>query len=161
MEQCEREGGAGEGLSGVSGEPDSHHAMQESLYCLPIRIRPSEASLVSLASIRRQQQSHASCGTKFRLALAFRVQTDRKNQWILSVTGPRTSRGQLLPRLTSPCRPLHPPSSPAQESGRDTPSLAQPSSINGTDDEKISHVEPEDTVLKSENERLRSAVEQG
>uniref|UniRef100_A0A3B3Q6G3 Homer scaffold protein 2 n=1 Tax=Paramormyrops kingsleyae TaxID=1676925 RepID=A0A3B3Q6G3_9TELE len=49
----------------------------------------------------------------------------------------------------------------SQESGRDTPSLAQPSSINGTDDEKISHVEPEDTVLKSENERLRSAVEEG
>uniref|UniRef100_A0A3B3Q6K9 Homer scaffold protein 2 n=1 Tax=Paramormyrops kingsleyae TaxID=1676925 RepID=A0A3B3Q6K9_9TELE len=47
----------------------------------------------------------------------------------------------------------------SQESGRDTPSLAQPSSINGTDDEKISHVEPEDTVLKSENERLRSAAQ--
>ncbi|XP_048829112.1 homer protein homolog 2-like [Brienomyrus brachyistius] len=49
----------------------------------------------------------------------------------------------------------------SQESGRDTPLSAQPSSINGTDDEKISHVEPEDAMLKSENERLRSAVEQG
>lgn len=47
-----------------------------------------------------------------------------------------------------------------QESGRDTPSNNQASSINGTDDEKISHVSPEAAVLKSENERLKSAVEQ-
>uniref|UniRef100_A0A8C6UFA9 Homer scaffold protein 2 n=1 Tax=Neogobius melanostomus TaxID=47308 RepID=A0A8C6UFA9_9GOBI len=48
----------------------------------------------------------------------------------------------------------------SQESGRDTPSAPLPSSINGTDDEKISHVEPEATVLKTENDRLKSAVEQ-
>lgn len=49
---------------------------------------------------------------------------------------------------------------PYQESGRETPSTNQASSINGTDDEKISHVSPEAAVLKSENERLKSAVEQ-
>lgn len=49
----------------------------------------------------------------------------------------------------------------SQESGRETPSTTQPSSINGTDDEKISHVGPEAAVLKTENERLKSAVEQG
>lgn len=49
---------------------------------------------------------------------------------------------------------------PKQESGRDTPSANQASSINGTDDEKISHVSPEAAVLKSENERLKSEVEQ-
>lgn len=48
----------------------------------------------------------------------------------------------------------------SQESGRETPSTTQPSSINGTDDEKISHVGPEAAVLKTENERLKSAVEQ-
>lgn len=48
----------------------------------------------------------------------------------------------------------------SQESGRETPSAPQTSSINGTDDEKISHVGPEATVLKTENERLKSAVEQ-
>ncbi|KAJ0056418.1 hypothetical protein NL108_006919, partial [Boleophthalmus pectinirostris] len=47
-----------------------------------------------------------------------------------------------------------------QESGRETPLNTQPSSINGTDDEKISHVGPEAAVLKTENERLKSAVEQ-
>ena len=47
-----------------------------------------------------------------------------------------------------------------QESGRDTPSTNQASSINGTDDEKISHVSPEAAVLKTENERLKSAIEQ-
>lgn len=46
------------------------------------------------------------------------------------------------------------------ESGRDTPSTNQASSINGTDDEKISHVGPEAALLQSENERLKSAVEQ-
>uniref|UniRef100_A0A672GMB5 WH1 domain-containing protein n=1 Tax=Salarias fasciatus TaxID=181472 RepID=A0A672GMB5_SALFA len=48
----------------------------------------------------------------------------------------------------------------SEESGRETPSNNQPSSINGTDDEKISHVGPEAAVLKTENERLKSAVEQ-
>ncbi|XP_070774785.1 homer protein homolog 2 isoform X1 [Enoplosus armatus] len=48
----------------------------------------------------------------------------------------------------------------SQESGRETPSSNQASSINGTDDEKISHVGPEAAVLKSENDRLKSAVEQ-
>ncbi|XP_041794255.1 homer protein homolog 2 [Chelmon rostratus] len=48
----------------------------------------------------------------------------------------------------------------SQESGRETPSTNQASSINGTDDEKISHVGPDAAVLKSENERLKSAVEQ-
>ncbi|XP_026234144.1 homer protein homolog 2 isoform X3 [Anabas testudineus] len=47
-----------------------------------------------------------------------------------------------------------------QESGRETPSTNQASSINGTDDEKISHVSPEAAILKSENERLKSEVEQ-
>lgn len=55
---------------------------------------------------------------------------------------------------------LKPPSVSYQESGRETPSNNQASSINGTDDEKISHVGPEAAVLKSENERLKSAVEQ-
>uniref|UniRef100_A0A3Q1IQU2 WH1 domain-containing protein n=1 Tax=Anabas testudineus TaxID=64144 RepID=A0A3Q1IQU2_ANATE len=48
----------------------------------------------------------------------------------------------------------------SQESGRETPSTNQASSINGTDDEKISHVSPEAAILKSENERLKSEVEQ-
>uniref|UniRef100_A0A3B3DEG8 Homer scaffold protein 2 n=1 Tax=Oryzias melastigma TaxID=30732 RepID=A0A3B3DEG8_ORYME len=48
----------------------------------------------------------------------------------------------------------------SQESGRETPSNNQASSINGTDDEKISIVTPEAAVLKSENERLKTAVEQ-
>ncbi|XP_037546252.1 homer protein homolog 2 [Nematolebias whitei] len=47
----------------------------------------------------------------------------------------------------------------SQESGRETPSADQASSFNGTDDEKISYVSPEATQLKSENERLKSAVE--
>ncbi|KTG18034.1 hypothetical protein cypCar_00039954 [Cyprinus carpio] len=47
----------------------------------------------------------------------------------------------------------------SQESGRETPSGNQASSLNGTDDEKISHV-PDDTALKSENDRLKSVVEQ-
>ncbi|XP_034050741.1 homer protein homolog 2 isoform X2 [Thalassophryne amazonica] len=47
----------------------------------------------------------------------------------------------------------------SQESGRDTPSANQASSINGTDDEKISHVGPEAALLKTENEHLRSAME--
>ncbi|XP_069029663.1 homer protein homolog 2 isoform X1 [Embiotoca jacksoni] len=48
----------------------------------------------------------------------------------------------------------------SEESGRETPSTNQASSINGTDDEKISHVGPEAALLMSENERLKSAVEQ-
>ena len=50
-----------------------------------------------------------------------------------------------------------------QESGRETPSTPstpQASSINGTDDEKISHVGPEAALLMSENDRLKTAVEQ-
>ncbi|XP_056268454.1 homer protein homolog 2 isoform X2 [Pseudoliparis swirei] len=47
-----------------------------------------------------------------------------------------------------------------QESGRETPTTNQASSINGTDDEKISHVDPEAAVLQTENEHLKSAVEQ-
>uniref|UniRef100_A0A8C1GQR6 Homer scaffold protein 2 n=1 Tax=Cyprinus carpio TaxID=7962 RepID=A0A8C1GQR6_CYPCA len=45
----------------------------------------------------------------------------------------------------------------SQESGRETPSGNQASSLNGTDDEKISHV-PDDTALKSENDRLKSVI---
>ncbi|KAM4630758.1 homer protein homolog 2 [Polymixia lowei] len=48
----------------------------------------------------------------------------------------------------------------SQESGRETPSNNQASSINGTDDEKISHVGPEAALLKTENDRLKTAVEQ-
>ncbi|XP_056134921.1 homer protein homolog 2 [Lampris incognitus] len=48
----------------------------------------------------------------------------------------------------------------SQESGRDTPSTNQASSINGTDDEKISHGGPDADLLKSENDRLKTAVEQ-
>ncbi|KAG7473936.1 hypothetical protein MATL_G00101150 [Megalops atlanticus] len=51
-------------------------------------------------------------------------------------------------------------SSHSQESGRETPSSTLPSSINGTDDEKISHVGPADSSLKSENEWLKTVVEQ-
>ncbi|KAM9480837.1 homer protein homolog 2 isoform 1-T1 [Clarias gariepinus] len=47
----------------------------------------------------------------------------------------------------------------SQESGRDTPLSNQASSMNGTDDDKISHT-PDNTVLMSENNRLKSAVEQ-
>uniref|UniRef100_A0A9J7YX54 Homer scaffold protein 2 n=2 Tax=Cyprinus carpio TaxID=7962 RepID=A0A9J7YX54_CYPCA len=47
----------------------------------------------------------------------------------------------------------------SQESGSETPSGKQASSINGTDDEKISIV-PDDTALKSENDRLKSIAEQ-
>ncbi|XP_067275326.1 homer protein homolog 2 [Pseudorasbora parva] len=51
-------------------------------------------------------------------------------------------------------------SSDQSESGRETPSgINQASSINGTDDEKISFG-PDSEELKIENERLKSAVEQ-
>ncbi|XP_057693096.1 homer protein homolog 2 isoform X2 [Corythoichthys intestinalis] len=48
----------------------------------------------------------------------------------------------------------------SQESGRETPTGNQASSINGTDDEKIFHVGPETVLLKNENDLLKSAVEQ-
>uniref|UniRef100_A0AAY5L3Q6 WH1 domain-containing protein n=1 Tax=Esox lucius TaxID=8010 RepID=A0AAY5L3Q6_ESOLU len=48
----------------------------------------------------------------------------------------------------------------SQESGRETPSSTQASSINGTDDEKISHGGPETAALITENDRLKTAVEQ-
>uniref|UniRef100_A0A8D3ASN3 Homer scaffold protein 2 n=1 Tax=Scophthalmus maximus TaxID=52904 RepID=A0A8D3ASN3_SCOMX len=51
-------------------------------------------------------------------------------------------------------------SNDSEESGRETPSTNQASSINGTDDEKFFHVGPEATVLQSESEHLKSAVEQ-
>lgn len=57
------------------------------------------------------------------------------------------------------CLPSHHHHQDQTESGRETPSTNQASSINGTDDEKISHVSPEAAVLKSENDRLKSAVE--
>lgn len=47
-----------------------------------------------------------------------------------------------------------------EESGRDTPSSNRASSINGTDDEKFLHVEPEEALLQTENEHLKSAIEQ-
>ncbi|XP_061608285.1 homer protein homolog 2 isoform X4 [Phyllopteryx taeniolatus] len=46
------------------------------------------------------------------------------------------------------------------ESGRETPSSNQASSINGTDDEKIFHVGPEAVLLKNESDLLNSTVEQ-
>uniref|UniRef100_A0A673WVC0 Homer scaffold protein 2 n=1 Tax=Salmo trutta TaxID=8032 RepID=A0A673WVC0_SALTR len=56
------------------------------------------------------------------------------------------------------------PSLPAtqsrSESGRETPSSTQASSINGTDDEKISHGGPETAALMSENDKLKTTVEQ-
>lgn len=59
----------------------------------------------------------------------------------------------------------------SQESGRETPTIAtttaptattppDASSINGTDDEKISHVGPEAALLMSENDRLKTAMEE-
>ncbi|XP_077419720.1 homer protein homolog 2 isoform X2 [Vanacampus margaritifer] len=47
----------------------------------------------------------------------------------------------------------------SQESGPETPSTNQASSINGTDDEKIFHVGPEAVLLKNENDLLKSAIE--
>ncbi|XP_041083029.1 homer protein homolog 2-like isoform X1 [Polyodon spathula] len=49
----------------------------------------------------------------------------------------------------------------SQESGHETPTSTQPSSINGTDDEKACHAGPVEAHLKSENDRLKSAVAQG
>ncbi|KAF7486295.1 homer protein homolog 2 isoform X1 [Marmota monax] len=48
----------------------------------------------------------------------------------------------------------------SQESGCETPSSTQASSVNGTDDEKASHVGPADTHLKSENDKLKIALTQ-
>uniref|UniRef100_G3SYN6 Homer protein homolog 2 n=1 Tax=Loxodonta africana TaxID=9785 RepID=G3SYN6_LOXAF len=47
-----------------------------------------------------------------------------------------------------------------QESGCETPSSTQASSVNGTDDEKASHAGPADTQLKSENDKLKIALTQ-
>ncbi|XP_060780268.1 homer protein homolog 2 isoform X2 [Neoarius graeffei] len=47
----------------------------------------------------------------------------------------------------------------SQESGRETPLSNQASSINGTDDDKISHT-PDNTLLMSDNNRLKTAVDQ-
>ena len=47
-----------------------------------------------------------------------------------------------------------------QESGCETPSSTQASSVNGTDDEKASHAGPADTHLKSENDKLKIALTQ-
>uniref|UniRef100_A0A8C7JTC9 Homer scaffold protein 2 n=1 Tax=Oncorhynchus kisutch TaxID=8019 RepID=A0A8C7JTC9_ONCKI len=46
----------------------------------------------------------------------------------------------------------------SQESGRETPSSTQASSINGTDDEKISHGGPETAALMSENDKLKTTI---
>ncbi|XP_057203602.1 homer protein homolog 2 isoform X2 [Triplophysa rosa] len=51
-------------------------------------------------------------------------------------------------------------SNQSQESGRETPVANQVSSLNGTDDEKISHVGPETPEQKSENDLLKSVVDQ-
>ncbi|XP_066105515.1 LOW QUALITY PROTEIN: homer protein homolog 2-like [Saccopteryx bilineata] len=48
----------------------------------------------------------------------------------------------------------------SQESGCETTSSTQASSVNGTDDEKASHVSPADTHLKSENNKLKIALTQ-
>ncbi|XP_065404390.1 homer protein homolog 2 isoform X1 [Macaca fascicularis] len=48
----------------------------------------------------------------------------------------------------------------SQESGRETPSSTQASSVNGTDDEKASHTGPANTHLKSENDKLKIALTQ-
>lgn len=47
-----------------------------------------------------------------------------------------------------------------QESGCETPTCTQASSINGTDDEKASHAGPADKHLKSENDKLKIALTQ-
>lgn len=47
-----------------------------------------------------------------------------------------------------------------QESGRETPVANLVSSLNGTDDEKIFHDDPETPVQKSENDLLKSVVDQ-
>ncbi|KAM4676377.1 homer protein homolog 2 [Discoglossus pictus] len=48
----------------------------------------------------------------------------------------------------------------SQESGRETPCSTRASSINGTDDEKASHGEPPDSDLKTENDKLKTALAQ-
>ncbi|XP_056621641.1 homer protein homolog 2 isoform X2 [Triplophysa dalaica] len=51
-------------------------------------------------------------------------------------------------------------SNQSQESGRETPVANLVSSLNGTDDEKIFHDDPETPVQKSENDLLKSVVDQ-
>ncbi|XP_060611207.2 homer protein homolog 2 [Anolis sagrei] len=48
----------------------------------------------------------------------------------------------------------------SQESGRETPCSTRASSVNGTDDEKVSHGGPSETQLKTENDRLKFALAQ-
>lgn len=72
---------------------------------------------------------------------------DRHNQKAASILANCPQNTQMPPILP-------------QESGSETPSSNQASSINGTDDEKISHVSPEAALLKSENDLLKTAVEQ-
>ncbi|XP_073424624.1 homer protein homolog 2 isoform X2 [Dendrobates tinctorius] len=48
----------------------------------------------------------------------------------------------------------------SQESGRETPSSTRASSVNGTDDEKAYHGPPPDAELKTENDRLKTALAQ-
>ncbi|XP_077329094.1 homer protein homolog 2 [Lithobates pipiens] len=48
----------------------------------------------------------------------------------------------------------------SQESGRETPSSTRASSINGTDDEKACHGTPPDSELKTENDKLKTALAQ-
>ncbi|MEE6503232.1 hypothetical protein FKM82_004776 [Ascaphus truei] len=48
----------------------------------------------------------------------------------------------------------------SQESGRGTPSSTRASSVNGTDDEKACHGGPPDSELKSENDKLKTALAQ-
>ncbi|XP_053573400.1 homer protein homolog 2 [Bombina bombina] len=48
----------------------------------------------------------------------------------------------------------------SQESGRGTPSSTRASSVNGTDDEKSFHGGPPDIELKTENDKLKTALAQ-
>ncbi|CAH2274086.1 homer homolog 2 [Pelobates cultripes] len=48
----------------------------------------------------------------------------------------------------------------SQESGRETPSSTRASSINGTDDEKACHSAPPDSELRTENDKLKTALAQ-
>ncbi|XP_029808166.1 homer protein homolog 2 [Suricata suricatta] len=80
------------------------------------------------------------------------------------------SRGSLGSKINAfsakPCRSLAAPLTCegkihfGQESGCETPSSAQASSVNGTDDEKASHVGAADAHLKSENDKLKIALTQ-
>ncbi|KAJ8249313.1 hypothetical protein GJAV_G00233450 [Gymnothorax javanicus] len=72
---------------------------------------------------------------------------------------PYTARTTTFSTPTSLQTKLH-AQNRTKESGRGTPSSTQASSFNGTDDEKISHVAPADLELKSENDRLKAAMEE-